>query len=520
MGFSQWRFDPAAVLAFAERQLFRETSRAVVKEWVRRSIGAWTELGFDQERRLFVEEYATERHMPFVQPHLVLVRRLTEPLDVAVLQEQLDAFVRRHPLLMAAFRKRPSTEVPEEPVDIPEQFHLGVGPVGLYEAVAARPTAVSVLVRPVASSDLFALDAEVVDAVSAAARAPFDLAKPPFLRAAIVEGRASQKLLVLIGDRLVFDWRRMGCLVAWLHEPRCDAGSLITAPGNSHMARKRRFRRLVRESLHYWYGQWRDWPKAPWGVFDLPHTLPEPLFNDVARLGHQFVSLPSDLAASLRACAEAMMLPLSVLLGGAVLAMLQEETQRQTLSLWVELLTPLGDTPWRFTTASHFHVVSVDLSRSCSLRDVILAFAVSHAAAASHAMMPVDGLWLAARRSWGSKAPSAAFVHFASTSHFASGCSSTDCPLPLLETHPGLGLQFYSRDSGQDIWIGAVHLATRLSDTSVRQMLSSLSQILALLGREHLARPSRAPQTDEEGSNRETAMAPSSGPQENAVPSF
>lgn len=483
MSRSMWDFDPAVVLAYVQRIHFDLSSRPVVSEWVRRSRSAVTELGFDQERRLLIEEYATIHHFDFLQTHLVLALPVPDSVGIGALRTRLKGFVSRHGLLTTSFGKRPRADTVERDVLVADLFHSGVAPVGLYEARSASAQSVPIEECHVQALHKDQFGPDVTEAIRHASCQAFDLVAPPLLRALILKGRTSQSLLVLIGDRLIFDWQRLAHVASWVREGAC--GCALTAYDAPIATRQdaRLQKRLVLNAIRFWHEQWSEQLGAPLTSTDLPYSPPPTLLGPSTAFGHQSVIIDAELAAALRGRARTLGTSLEVLIAGSVVAMLYSETRRSHLAIWMELSPGATDCSWRLTNPSHMHVVGVDLASARTVLDIIRTVALAHSAAVPHSGIPLDAVWTAAKRSWLTKAPSVSFVHLGPLTDQRPEPAGADWPLPLFETGPTPPLQVYSWDHGFGIWLGLGYRAERVRDNVAGRMLQVIHRCLSVLGR-------------------------------------
>jgi hypothetical protein len=495
MSRSAWGFDPAAVLAFAERIKFGLSAQAVVDEWVRRSRGHATALGFDQERRLLAEEYLATHHFDYSQTHLVLALPLLDSLDIETLRTRLKSFVSRHGLLTTSFGKQPRADTVERDVLVADSFHSGVAAVDLYEARSASAQLVPVEECHVQALHSDPFGSAMIEAIWRASGQAFDLAAPPFLRLVILNQRAAQRLLVMIGDRLIFDWQRLAHVASWVHEGEC--GCALAAHDAPIASRRdvRRQKRLVLNSIRYWHQQWSEGLGAPLTPADLPYSPPPTLLGASSEFAHQSVIIDTELAAALRGRAPTLGISLEVLIAGAIVAMLYAETRRSRLAIWMEMSPVAPDPSWRLTNSSHMHVVGVDLASARTVLDIIRTVALAHSAALPHSGIPLDTVWIAAKRSWLMKAPPVSFVHLGPPKHDGPRPADPCWPLPLFETGPTPSLQVYSRDNGLDIRLGLGYRPDAVRDNVASRMLKVIRQCLSVL----------ALADDEQGRNTDVA---------------
>jgi non-ribosomal peptide synthetase component F len=175
-----------------------EANRARAAELLRRRRAAprTYPLSFDQLRLWFLDQLEPGTALYNVP----LVLRLTGPLDTAALQRGLDTLVERHAVLRTTFPADDGTPVQR------------VAPAGRVPLVLEDLAGLPPEDRP----------AEAVRRAGRSARAPFDLAQGPLLRALVVRLAPTDHLLALTLHHIVAD--------AWsLNRLRAELGSCYTA---------------------------------------------------------------------------------------------------------------------------------------------------------------------------------------------------------------------------------------------------------------------------------------------------
>jgi len=249
-------------------------------------------LSLNQEGRLLLEGTHTARLVPF---HVVRCFALDGRYDAAAIERALNDIIQRHESLRTGFN-RLSDSAPNAP--------------GLTQMVGAPRFAP--FIRPDASLSLVThapSDSEYLGAYSAALRRvatefnrPFDLDRPPLMRASVVRVNAQKHLLVVVVHHLLADdWSMQiferelraayesfaAGLEPSLPLPAMRYGDFAT------WQRQQLESGCLAASLAYWKEQWRTYGDAQLSVRDLPFGRVTGQMTLVAREDHVSFDRPS-----------------------------------------------------------------------------------------------------------------------------------------------------------------------------------------------------------------------------------
>ena len=233
---------------------------------------------FAQER-LWIIERVEEATALYTVP---VTLRLRSGLDETALRRALDLLAARHEILRTGLEERDGrpSQVIHEAVRVPLSIH----------DVSAREAPV----RDRAAAELF--DAE--------ARRPFELSRPPLLRAAAVRLAEDEFALGLFLHHAVTDASSNGILLAELLEileaGRCAEPEPTVQYADFTVWQRERMTGSTREHLlEYWTGRLAGAP----ALTTMPADRPRPAAQSF-RGGRELLELPADSAAALRELAK------------------------------------------------------------------------------------------------------------------------------------------------------------------------------------------------------------------------
>jgi amino acid adenylation domain-containing protein len=273
-------FDSPTIARLAAKAEARRRGESSDGDELRRvERGAALPLSYAQQRLLFLHRLKPESAFY----NLPLVLRLCGPLDVAALKGSFDEIARRHEILSARF-----IEVEGEPVQVtgetrsPEIFVVDAG----GHDAQARMSAAETIVRE-------------------AARAPFDLTKPPLWRVVLVRLSDAEHLLAVVMHHIISDGWSMGVLARELTalysalregRPSPLAELPVQYADFAVWQRERQARDAAEEQLEYWQKQL----EGSQTILQLPTDRPRPLMESYRGATYR-AALPAPLVESLRA---------------------------------------------------------------------------------------------------------------------------------------------------------------------------------------------------------------------------
>lgn len=168
-------------------------------------------VSLNQEKRLLFEETfyrhntrPSQEYLPF---NLVLVLRVNGPLEVRLVENALNAIVRRHAALRVAFYPAGNVLPFEREVQIAVCRQNGVVPVGFYRQSIANSTEASCTFLDLADLRGWELDRGMEMAVYQAAGHTFDYSNPPLLRSVVVKlAKYVYSVIVVLSHLVADDW--------------------------------------------------------------------------------------------------------------------------------------------------------------------------------------------------------------------------------------------------------------------------------------------------------------------------
>ncbi|HEY0605391.1 MAG TPA: amino acid adenylation domain-containing protein, partial [Herpetosiphonaceae bacterium] len=239
-------------------------------------------LSFAQQRLWFLDQL--EPNNPFYNVPAAV--RLTGALDVAALQQSLDALVRRHETLRTTFGVRVADLGIQEPAQVIAPTLTIDLPVVDLQALAADERA-----------------AEVERITIEESRRPFDLLRGPLIRASLLRLASDEHVLLLTLHHIISDgWSTRvlirdltACYAAFGQgiEPQLPALPIQYAD-YAIWQRGWLAGEMLESQVSYWRRQLADLP-----LLDLPTDYPRPAIQDF-RGTLQSVMLPRELTAALR----------------------------------------------------------------------------------------------------------------------------------------------------------------------------------------------------------------------------
>jgi hypothetical protein len=453
-------------------------TRHVIDEWIVRGGGAGNQLSFDQERRLITEEWAQGHSVPYIQPHLVAAFDLSETVQVADVRRALDALVCRHDALRAVF-ERTTTAAGHERQDLVRRaHHTGVSIGGLHTKRTERAASIPITQSRVAEAALSPFSEPLYELINAQADEPFDVTRAPLAKALILEGKASQKVLVLIADRLVMDWRSMGILRTelegrWFEPPAATSQDGAVA----RWSRRATLRRHSGEAIVYWHRRWRDLALAPLSVDDFPFSR----LN--AGLGPcpcalRSVDLPVTVTRRLRDASERM----DVMLLSAVIGALQHATQQSSVSIWTEfpVRTP-QDLSGAIGPFSNLHVVTVEFARCRVIGDIVGQVKRAMALTMEHSGVPLDGVWRAVNDCYLPRITQVSFHHVPFESPATASQPLISTAKPLFDSGRQYALQIRSCDDGHTASVAARYNTCCFEGRAIDSLLADIGAMFLAL---------------------------------------
>ena len=235
-------------------------------------------LSFAQQRLWFLDQY--EPNSSFY--NLPSVMRLKGFLNVSALEESLNEIIRRHESLRTTF-----TKIDGEPVQvIAPSLSLSLGVVDLSQLVESER------------------EEEARRLSSEEARCPFDLARGPLIRAALIRLGPQDHVLVLTLHHIVSDGWSTGVLhseLAVLYRAFCHSEPSPLSPLAIQYAdyavwqRERLKGEVLESQLGYWKKQLEGMP----AVLNLPTDRPRPAVQSF-RGQRQILELSPELTAGLK----------------------------------------------------------------------------------------------------------------------------------------------------------------------------------------------------------------------------
>jgi hypothetical protein len=464
-----------------ENLRFDATASSVAAEWVAREHSR-TSLSCGQEKRLLDEEWSRQYSRGYAQPHRVMICDASRRAEPGAIKGALDSFISRHTALRAAFEptSRPDLERQRR---VAAAHHSGVSVSGLHSQTLAGRADVDVTSLHVSGTDLSVNAKQVFDLILADSSRSFDLAKPPLMRALVLESDSNQKLVALTTDHLIADWWSTGLALA-----ECELCRPVTLgqPTPAAQPTARVLRRRVKGSLWRWRRDWQNGQRVPISCDDLACSLPPSIVN-LASLACLMTCIPDDIASALR-FADVSGDRLEVWLWTAFIVALHHATQQLNITVWTERrrldLPPDTD---RVGPFSHTLTVTADLSCARSIEDVVQCVRRSLSYLSANQEVPLDLLWRAAGTTWLPPAGSqVVFQHF-NLPASRSGTGLIGPAWPLMSTGPSTGLQVRSCDDGTTLRLCAVYDENRLRREDVSDLLADLSDVLRLLVPSHAA---------------------------------
>ncbi|HEY3502276.1 MAG TPA: amino acid adenylation domain-containing protein [Actinocatenispora sp.] len=219
----------------------------------------------EQQRLLVLDRL----HPGSTQYHVPVAFRVAGPFDAAVFGRALSAVVARHEALRTTFRPAPGG--------------------GYVQVVAAAATVEPTTVRGVGPDALAATLAEL-------AGRPFDLARGPLLRCAVVELTDGTRAVLLVAHHIVCDGWSLAVLLTDLAEAYREPDSLVPPeiqyPDYADWQRERLAAGAYDEAVAHWRDRLRGAPDT----LELPYDRPRPAVQSTAADSTRFVLDPAALA--------------------------------------------------------------------------------------------------------------------------------------------------------------------------------------------------------------------------------
>lgn len=474
MALRRWEAFRKQALEYRTAVLQDREDRRLSTEWFRRSRSSTT-LSLDQEARLIIEECAERNSVTPVQPHLAIVTSLSSAADLTVVRQKLNEFASRHRALRTAF----------EPVDnqadrrhSPQLFGRNQSPRRLRCTDPGDTAPVPVTEIDIDTNDCSVVGPTTFSLIRAEALKPFQLDKPPLLRAIVVRNSTGERLFALVADRLVADWWSMEAAVAAIHEIDPLVSCRMNAePAPRTPSGKRALADLQVASIAYLRDQWST--TIPLSAYDLPWTLPDTLLD--TSVNCQTLHISQVLTSRLkRGSTPSDDDSLSSVVLAALALALHHASQKVNISIWTDFRSPsLPECAGAFGPFSHTHIVTVDLSLPLSqphlLRQVRESLSRSH----SHSHIPLELVWFAMRYSPLRSAIGHVSFQYSRCNvldHSAGGIGSIASA--AFETGPRCALQFWVCEHGDDLSITLTYDTGKYESDAAGTLLTDLLTIL------------------------------------------
>ena len=322
-------------------------------------------LSFAQERLWFLHRLQPESSAY----NIALALHAEGPLDPARLAAALSAVVRRHEVLRTVFAERdgepaqivlPAVDVPLPVVD------LGALPPARREAEARRIAA-------------------------AEAARPFDLARGPLLRAALLELAPRRRALLLALHHIVTDGWSMGVLVREVKALYAESPLPELPVQYADFAVWQR-RWLAGETLERQIAWWRERLRGAATVLELPADHPRPPVLSQRGAEHRF-ALDGELSRGIARLARREGVTPFMVLAASLFALLSRLTGQRDLTLG----SPIANRNHLETEALigffvNTLVLRADLSRAASFRDLLRQVREASLGAYAHQDLPFEKL--------------------------------------------------------------------------------------------------------------------------------
>jgi hypothetical protein len=360
----------------------------------------------NQEAGLLAREWAELNSKTISASPLALGLSFSGQLDLPTLQGTVNELINRHSALRASFLPSPAVS-PEER----RKWLYAFGRTGLFVPGLYRQAVAGNVELPLCEVDLAGLAppeqaAEIERICAERLKTPFDYARPPLMRAALLRIKPDEHLLILVVDHLVSDAWSMRVIAAELRVlygqisgaapdqlPPVPRGLPDYAVWQHEQMQTSSFDRAA----EYWRQQWSEFGSCRLTFSDFPFALPPPktptFAFDSARL-----SLEPDLAAASRRLARGSKVTLHILFLAALAILLRQCTGLEKIAVWNHF-ADRSRPEFRNAVGCFWttHLVGVDLTADPSASEALLRAREVISQGLTNERLPLPLLWLMLR---------------------------------------------------------------------------------------------------------------------------